>query len=215
LDGRRLIEPSEAVVVALPEQNPPPSLWRVFKLWVLIGGQSFGGGVATLALIRQTAVVNEGWLTDEQYISDWALCQITPGINLLAIAILIGRRTNGFRGAIVAMFGLLGPSAALTIAMTAIYRDFQSSPITQRILSGLIPATIGLGLVTSYGMGKPLLENGTKKGLILASICVLLLIASGVVMLLKNAPTVIEILVGAGLILGLAYLLHARRVTTE
>lgn len=193
----------------------PPALTRIFKLWLLIGLQSFGGGVATLTLIRQTAVTREKWIDDDQFIMFWALCQITPGINLLAFAILIGRRTNGILGALVALAGLLLPSAILTIAMTAVYRQIQGSPVTQRVLSGLIPASIGLGLVTAYGMGKPLLRAGASKGWAIGMVSVLLILAAGTVMIGKSSPPVIAVLAGAGAVLAIANLVYDKRAGSE
>lgn len=190
---------------------PPPSLARIFRIWLLIGLQSFGGGVATLTLIRQTAVTREKWIDNEQFITFWALCQITPGINLLAFAILIGRRTNGFAGALVALAGLLLPSAFLTIAMTAAYHAVQGSPITQRAIGGLIPASIGLGFVTAYGMGRPLLKSGISKGWGMGFVSILLILASGAVMISKAAPPVIAVLAGAGAVLAIANLIYDKR----
>ena len=156
------------------------------------------------------AVVREEWLTDEQFMMDWALCQITPGINLIAFAILIGRRTNGIPGALLALAGLLVPSALLTIGMTAIYRQVQSLPVTQRVLQGLIPAAIGLGLVTAYNMGKPLTQAGIQDGWAIATLTILLLLSSGAVMLLKPAPSVVEVLAFGGLLFALANLIRHR-----
>ena len=43
---------------------------------------------------------------------DYALSQIAPGINLLKLTILTGKRLRGRSGLIVSLLGLLVPSAA-------------------------------------------------------------------------------------------------------
>ncbi|HEX6632163.1 MAG TPA: chromate transporter, partial [Gemmatimonadaceae bacterium] len=69
--------------------------------------QSFGGGSATLYLIRRAAVTRNRWLTDEEFARYWGICQIAPGINILGLVILIGWRVAGAAGIALALGGLL------------------------------------------------------------------------------------------------------------
>src|SRR5579871_3038262 len=96
------------------------SPWRLLRIWTVIGVQSFGGGSATLYLIRRVAVEQHHWITDEDFTRYWGICQIAPGINILGLVILIGFRVAGTAGAIVSLLGLLLPSAAITVALTAV-----------------------------------------------------------------------------------------------
>src|SRR5215211_2098728 len=99
----------------------PPSAWRQLRIWLNIGIQSFGGGAATLYLIRREAVDRRGWLSDAEYARYWGICQIAPGINILGLVILIGWQVSGAAGVALALAGLLLPSAAITILLTALY----------------------------------------------------------------------------------------------
>src|SRR5579872_5446806 len=92
----------------------------ILRVWLAVGIQSFGGGAATLALMRRAVVDQHHWLTDELFTRDWAICQVTPGINLIAITILIGRRIASARGILLALIGLLFPSVSITILLTAL-----------------------------------------------------------------------------------------------
>src|SRR5689334_8246230 len=93
----------------------------LFRIWLNIGLQSFGGGTATLYLIRREAVERYAWLTDEEFARSWGICQIAPGINILGLVILIGYRVRGWVGVALALLGLLVPSAAITVVLTAAY----------------------------------------------------------------------------------------------
>ena len=128
---------------ALPrfDSNPPLadinnrsaiSLWQLFRVWFQMGLQSFGGGMATLYMIRRAVVDQHGWLTAGEFTRDWALCQAAPGINLVGMTILVGRQVAGIPGALVAVFGLLFPSVAITITMTALYASFRDSALLLR-----------------------------------------------------------------------------------
>ena len=99
----------------------PLSPWRLLWIWTVIGAQSFGGGSATLYLIRRVAVERHGWLTGDDFTRYWGICQIAPGINILGLVVLIGWRVAGPLGALVALIGLVLPSAAITVALTAVY----------------------------------------------------------------------------------------------
>ena len=85
----------------------------------MIGAQSFGGGSATLFLIRRTAIERYAWITDDDFTRYWGICQIAPGINILGLVILIGWRVAGAAGALLSLTGLLLPSAALTVGVNA------------------------------------------------------------------------------------------------
>src|SRR5207302_6716762 len=132
------------------------SSWRLLWIWTLIGVQSFGGGSATLYLIRRVCVEQHGWLTDDDFARYWGICQIAPGINILGLVILIGFRVSGIPGAVLALIGLLLPSAAITAALTAVYASIRDVPLVRAALAGIVPATVGLGLLVGYTMLRPL-----------------------------------------------------------
>ncbi|MBX5452091.1 MAG: chromate transporter, partial [Thermogemmatispora sp.] len=85
----------------LDPREPLPSLWELLRIWILIGLQSFGGGSSTLLLIQREFTEKHRWLTIEEFARDWNLCIMTPGINLVAITVLIGRKLAGPWGVLV------------------------------------------------------------------------------------------------------------------
>jgi chromate transporter len=145
------------------------SLPRFFIIWLALGAQSFGGGPTTLTLIRRAAVEQHLWLTEEEFSRFWALVLIVPGINLIALTILIGKKVAGMSGVALAIGGLLLPTASLTIAMTATYTRIQHSPVMQAALRGMIPATVGLGLLATAQIALPFLRtpNGRPRAAVI------------------------------------------------
>jgi chromate transporter len=117
-----------------------PNLAGIFTDWLLIGIQSFGGGSSTFILIHQVAI-KRGWLTEDEFIRAWALAQIAPGINLLKLTAMIGYRLGGWPGLFAAMGGLLLPSAAVTVLMTAGFATIRTLPWIQAILKGILHTT--------------------------------------------------------------------------
>src|SRR6185436_14118971 len=140
------------------------SPWRLLWIWTAVGTQSFGGGSATLYLIRRVAVERYGWLSDDEFTRYWGICQIAPGINILGIVILIGWRVSGMLGALLALIGLLIPSAAITVTLTAVYASVREVPFVRAAIAGVVPATVGLGLLLGYTMVRGLLDAARREG---------------------------------------------------
>jgi chromate transporter len=192
-------------------QQPPPSPGRQLLIWLNIGIQSFGGGAATLYLIRRAAVEQHGWLTDEEYARYWGICQIAPGINILGLVILIGWQISGAVGVALALAGLLLPSAAITMMLTAMYSRIEQVPLVQAALHGVVPATVGLGLLLAVGMLRPLLSASRKEGRASLAVAWALVGGSVLVVALTGSP-VVAVLWGAG---GLAALANWQRVARQ
>ena len=191
---------------------PQPQLtpWSLFATWLSLGARSWGGGAATLLMIRRTVVEDRGWMSAEEFTHAWAICQLTPGINLLGLTVLIGWRVGRAWGATLALLGLLLPSVTITAALTAIYAGVRELPAVQAALRGVIPATVGLGLLLVWQMGVPLLRQARDEGR--ASLLVAAGILGGAALVqLLWAPPVVAVLLGGGLLGALGGWLRARR----
>lgn len=152
-----------------------------------------------MVLIRRNAVDVYGWTTDEQFNRDWSLCQMTPGINLIALSILLGKQIAGWRGIVICLAGMLLPSALVTVLITAAFLVIRDLPVVHGALRGILPATVGLGLVTACQMAQAPLRNSMKRGVWQTMFAIFLLAASGA-LLWTNKASVITVLLGAGVI---------------
>jgi chromate transporter len=186
-----------------PTAAAPLTPWQLLWIWIVIGVQSFGGGSATLYLIRRVAVERQKWLTDDDFTRYWGICQIAPGINILGLVILIGWRVTGVAGALLALFGLLLPSASITVVLTAVYASIREAPLVRSAIAGVLPATVGLGTLLAFTMLRPLLKAAREEGRVTAAVAVALLLTSTLVAAVARAPVVV-ILWGAGALSALA-----------
>jgi chromate transporter len=73
------------------------------KIFVAVGTQSVGGGASTLFLLRRFLVERHRLITEREFNEAWALGQLSPGIHLVALAGLLGKRIAGSRGVLVAV----------------------------------------------------------------------------------------------------------------
>jgi chromate transporter len=179
--------------------SPAPSPWLILRVWLLLGAQSFGGGAVTLTLIRQAVVDRYGWISEAEFTRDLALCHITPGINLVALAVLIGRRLAGAQGIVLAALGLLLPSVTMTVLITAFFARVHHLEGVQAAMRGVVPATVGLGLLTAQQMARPLLAVSRREGRTSLLLSLVLLVGAGLAAVLANVP-VLFILCGSGVV---------------
>lgn len=174
-------------------------LLSLFGVWLRLGIQSFGGGGATLYLIRRTVVDERGWLSEDEFAREWSLCHVAPGINLLAMTTLIGRRVGGAAGIAVSLLGLLLPSVAATILLTAGYARVRDVEAVRAALRGLIPATAGLGAVAAWQLLRPLLQASRAEGRGSLGVSLAILLSSAGALALGLAPVWSLLLVGGAL----------------
>lgn len=173
-----------------------PGLAEILSTWLILGIQSFGGGSSTFYLIHQ-ACIERGWLDEEEFVRAWALAQIAPGINLLKLTIMIGYRLRGWPGMVLASAGLLLPSAALTVLMTAGFATIRAMPLVQAVMKGILPAAIGLSLANAVQMAQPLFSRAQHEGRARLGAHFLILFGAALLMTLTSiSPIVILLLAG-------------------
>jgi chromate transporter len=180
-------------------QHPRPGIWKLLGIWTSIGLQSFGGGASTTFLIYRTFVEQRGWLLPEEYNRFWNLCVMAPGINLVGLTILIGRKLGGARGVCASLVGLLVPSAAITCLLTAGFVSIQRFPATQAILQGVIPATAGIMLVVGIKYAQPILKELRAEGIWRLIIGLALILLATLAIILFQV-TIALVLVGTALL---------------
>ena len=181
--------------------SPRPGIWRLFRIWAGIGLQSFGGGASTTFLIQRTFIEKHGWLTMEEFLHLWNLCLLTPGINLVAVTVLIGKKLGGAWGIVASLAGMLVPSAGITCLLAAIFLQIEHSSAVQAVLRGVVPATGGIMLLVGLNFALPLFRKSYKEGFVylLGSSVVIIACALAVIFLKLSVAIVIvaAVLLGA------------------
>ena len=175
-------------------QDPRPGKWQLFRIWASIGLQSFGGGASTNFLIQRTFIEKHKWLTIEEFLYFWNLCVLTPGINLIAVTVLIGRKLGGVGGIAVSLAGMLLPSALITCLLTLGFTSVEHVPAVQAILRGVVPATGGIMLLVGLNFALPLIRRGYKDGIFYLLISCAFIIAFALAVLLLKISVIVVIL---------------------
>jgi chromate transporter len=125
----------------------PSSLSDLFISFTLLALQGFGG---VLAVVQRELVERKRWMTREEFIEDWAVAQIMPGPNVVNLALMIGDRHFGLRGAMVALAGILSVPLVLVLVLAIVYAQVAGNPHVAGALRGM--GAVAAGLITATGL---------------------------------------------------------------
>lgn len=106
----------------------------------------FGG---VLPWARRTLVERDKILTSEEFSAILGICQIVPGPNIVNLAVCVGSRFGGARGAAASVLGLtLGP-ISLVMLLAVLYDHYSYLDAVKGLLRGI--SAVGVGLIASTG----------------------------------------------------------------
>jgi chromate transporter len=94
---------------------------RFFKL-----GATAYGGPGMISQIKETAVNQNGWIKEEEFMRGLALCQLIPGATMVQIVTYIGYRVRGIWGALTAAVAFVLPAFIALLILSAIYFKFHT-----------------------------------------------------------------------------------------
>jgi chromate transporter len=140
------------------DQQPPgpQSLTDLFLTFNRMSLQGFGG---VLAIVQRELVERKQWLTREQFVETLSVSQVLPGPNVVNMALMIGDRHFGLRGAFVALAGMLLVPLIIVLALAVLYVEFASLPAVSGALRGMGAVAAGLVIATGVKL-LPTLKKG-------------------------------------------------------
>jgi chromate transporter len=184
--------PVPVPVPAEPERRPQPeSLTDLFVSFTVLALQGFGG---VLAVVQRELVEKKRWLTREEFVEEWSVAQIMPGPNVINLAVAIGARYFGFRGAMTAVAGMLSAPLVVVIALALVYAQYAGNPHVAGALRGM--GAVAAGLITATGLK---LSAALKKHPLGVPLCALLGVATFVAIALLRLPLIWVLLVLGGI----------------
>jgi chromate transporter len=145
--GQDVSDPVSPPVHDAPHRAPPPrevTSLGLFLIFARIGLTSFGGGLS--GWFMRVFVHERHLISEEEFLNGLALSQALPGVNVKNLAIWIGYRLLGWRGAVVGFCGIVFPPAVVIILLGVFFSAIASFPLTHIALAGAAAGAIGLSL---------------------------------------------------------------------
>jgi chromate transporter len=134
----------------------PASAADLFWTFNRLALQGFGG---VLAVAQRELVERKQWLSREQFVEMLALSQVLPGPNVVNLALMLGDRFFGLRGAAAALGGMLLVPLFIVIALTAAYAEFSRLAVVAGALRGMGLVAAGLIIATAIKLMSTLGAN--------------------------------------------------------
>ena len=158
-----------------PAPRSPGELLRAFS-WLAL--QGFGG---VLPVAQLELVERRQWLTREQFVETLSIGQVLPGPNIVNLALMIGDRFFGWRGAFAALAGLLALPLVIVMTLAVLYAQSAANSMVAGALRGM--GAVAAGLIVA--MALKLLPSLARNPLGGAACAVALLATLGAVGVLR------------------------------
>jgi chromate transporter len=139
-------------------------LMRVFNALAL---QGFGG---VLPVAQRELVERRHWLTREQFVETLSIGQVLPGPNIVNMALMIGDRFFGWRGAFASLVGLLALPLVIVMTLAALYARWATEPLVAGALRGMGAVAAGLIVAMALRLLPTLARNPLGRGLCLLAL---------------------------------------------
>lgn len=130
-----------------PPLNHPHSKTDLFWSFTVLALQGFGG---VLAVVQRELVEKKRWMTQAQFVEDWAVAQILPGPNVINFCLMLGGRYFGLAGALTALAGILTVPLLLLLTLATALGGVSDAPWAQGALRGM--GAVAAGLIAATGI---------------------------------------------------------------
>jgi chromate transporter len=176
-------------VPSAPHQ--PRSVSDLFISFTFIALQGFGG---VLSVVQRELVDKKRWLTKAEFLEDWAVAQILPGPNVINLALMIGSRHFGLKGALAALAGILTVPLFVVLTLFNLFASVGDNALAQGALRGM--SAVAAGLIAAVGLR---LVGALKQNPLGMTWCIVLAVLTFVFVALLRFPLV-WVLLGLGLL---------------
>lgn len=146
----------------------PTSATALFWACNRLALQGFGG---VLPVAQRELVDRLGWLTRQQFLELLSLAQVLPGPNIVNLALIMGDRWFGWRGALAATAGLLVAPLIIVLLLAIFAVQLQGQPVVAGALRGM--GVVAAALVLSTALK---LISGLQKSVLGVATCGMLVI---------------------------------------
>jgi chromate transporter len=137
----------------------PTSLGDLFITFTALALQSFG---STLAASQRMLCDQKRWLTSAQYVEVLAMAQVLPGPTPCNLALIVGEHYYGWRGAFIALAGIMVLPLVIVLGLTVFYAQFAREPAVAGALRGMGSVAAGLIIGTGLSLAHTLRGNAMR-----------------------------------------------------
>jgi len=136
--------------------SSPGSPVELFIAFTSLALQGFGG---VLPVAQRELVDKRAWLTREEFAETLSVGQVLPGPNVVNMALMIGDRYFGWRGALAALAGILLAPLAIVLVLATVYARIAAHPMALGAIRGMGAVAAGLIFAMAIKLAPTLKKN--------------------------------------------------------
>lgn len=107
-----------------------------------------------IPLLERDVVQRNGWVSPEEFTDLLALAQSAPGVFAVNMAVFVGYKLSGKRGALAASFGCVLPSVIIILLIALFFRRFRHIEVVNNIFMGIRPVVVALIAVPVFNVAR-------------------------------------------------------------
>lgn len=151
-------------------------LFDLFLAFAKIGIFTFGGGYAMIAMIENSCVERNKWITHDEMMNVTVIAESTPGPIAINAATYVGYRQAGFLGALIATLGMVLPSFLIIFAVSSLLDHFLGITLIANAFRGIRIAVGILILDAAVKMIRKMQRKVLPRTIMLCSCAAMLMI---------------------------------------
>ncbi|MGO1922625.1 MAG: chromate transporter [Jeotgalicoccus sp.] len=116
--------------------------FKLFMVFFRVGILGFGGGPASIPLVKVEVVDKYRWMTNEDFQDVLAIANVLPGPIITKIAGNIGYQLKGWSGIVTALVAIVLPTAILMTVLLTLFSEFKDLAWVQGMSAGVVPVVL-------------------------------------------------------------------------
>lgn len=135
------------------------NLWDLLISFAKIGVVAYGGGPSMVPIIKAEIVERRGWIDTDGFMDTLAIGNALPGPIVTKVAAAIGYHKAGWCGAVVAVLGIILPSAVAILVLLGFVSMIRDNPMVDSMLKGLRPVVVAMLAYAAWDMAPNALKE--------------------------------------------------------
>ena len=134
-------------------------LWALWISFAKIGVVAYGGGPSMVPVVKAEIVERRRWIVTDDFMDTLAIGNALPGPIITKIAAVVGYRNAGWCGAVVALLGLVLPSAVALLVLLRFVSLVKDNAMVGSMLRGLRPVVVAMLAYAAWDMAPNALKG--------------------------------------------------------
>lgn len=141
----------------------------------MIGLTAFGGPQSHIAMMQNLLVQKRAYLTEEELLETYALCQMLPGPASTQTIIGISLKRGGTLLALLALLLWMLPAVLLMTIVTVLFSTFEKSGFPMSSFRFIQPVAIGIIAFAGFRLGNTVIKSNIGIALMIMGLLVTIL----------------------------------------